>query len=306
MRRMATDSSIQVRPRRSTAVRLELVAFTTEPISVTRAGQAGNGGLHLCSELCRRNTAADQHDLARRLRRLRRDVARVGDDERVLRCGRKLANDSDEMERRDVILMVFRILQAKVDELADAQLKVVHRFLRQEYAIRMRGNRMQRQLRIIVREERVRQVGGITDGQRIDAVDVLKIISHIRETADHRSRSAHSRNEADAIEQRTGWIRRRPGDRHVRAVRQLRLDAGLRVVRCVEDGSGRGKRIRERPRDYAARDQPCLTCAIQGTACRRESSIGRQHRADLPRRSRNTHTFHTELCSAAKVPGVQL
>ena len=90
-------------------------------------------------------------------------------------------------------------------------------------------------------EERVGHRRGPGDGPRIDPVEVLQIVADVGEPVQHRFGRRDAREPTNACDGRGGEAGRgrvrRGGD--VGAVRELGVDAGLTLIRGVEDRRGR-------------------------------------------------------------------
>src|SRR6266404_330085 len=71
--------------------------------------------------------------------------------------------------------------------------------LRQQRPVGLRGQLLHRTRRVVAREERVRQVRGFTDRQRIDTIKILEVIPHVRKAVHHRLHCTDSRKFRDAI-----------------------------------------------------------------------------------------------------------
>ena len=88
----------------------------------------------------------------------------------------------------------------------------------------LRCQLLHRAFGVVAGEEGVGEIGRVADGEWIDPIQVLQIVSDVREAMHHRPRRADSAHFAGAVEQLRRGVCRRSGDGDIGAVRQSRVD----------------------------------------------------------------------------------
>ena len=99
----------------------------------------------------------------------------VRDQKGVLRRRWEFPDDPDKGERHNVILMVDGRLQAKIEHVARVELKVADRLIRDENAVRRRGELGEGGVRVAICEIWVGHRSGAADLSRVDSIDILQI-----------------------------------------------------------------------------------------------------------------------------------
>src|ERR1700738_3512756 len=169
------------------------------------------------------------------------NISCIGDEETVMRGGRKFGHNADKMKRNWSILVVGSILKPELYEVADRELEIVDGFLRHEEAIGSLGKPFECGARVAVAEICICDRSGMTDRAGIDAIKILKIVADVGEAVLHRlggRNAGHLSYVFQAIS--GGGVRPRYGD--IGAVGELSIHEQLSVVGRVEDRDGRRKR----------------------------------------------------------------
>ena len=177
-----------------------------------------------------------------------------------MRRGRELARDPHVVERHHVVPMVARELQPEPHRSPGLQLEVVHRLVGDEHAVRVRREGRERHpARCLPRRTR-RHRGRRADRRRVDPVEILQVVAHVREPVLHRLRRPRR---PGGVEPSWRGRRGRPVAAAVVTATSAPLVscASTRAcarVRRVEDADRERERCGERHQHEPARQRPSL------------------------------------------------
>ena len=138
-------------------------------------------------------------------------VAGVGNQERVLRRGRELAHDTQEVEGDDVVLLILRALEPQVDLVADLQLEVLDRLCRNQHAVGGSGQGHYRRLGVATVEVGVGETGHLLDALRVNSEHILQVAADIGEAVHQRLGRRYLWQQKLAVKRLASHIPQQPG-----------------------------------------------------------------------------------------------